>query len=123
MTDLEYKELLHERKKYLAKQEYWLITNNIKVGDKVKVLRAAKSHENGWSCSWVIYMDEYIGKELEVVAINSASNAGIVLGKEPDPPFIYPYFVLEPVKEKVKTRKEYNKTMNLKEIRKFFSKK
>lgn len=42
---------------------------SFKKGDKVKVLRRARTHERGWDNSWVTPMTKYIGKIGTVVSI------------------------------------------------------
>ena len=65
----------------------------IKVGDTVKVLRKAKSHEMGWSASWVAPdMDAMVGKEFVVDGI--FHEGGICRDK-----WAFPFFVLEKVKD------------------------
>jgi len=64
---------------------------NLKVGDKVKVLRKAKSFERDWKASWVKSMDDYIGKTLKV--IDFSCNSGVRL----DGNYNFPAFVLEKV--------------------------
>jgi len=39
-----------------------------KVGDRVRILRTARTHERGWRNSWVDSMDDTIGKIGMVVA-------------------------------------------------------
>ena len=73
----------------------------IEVGDTVKVLRAAKSLEMGWTGDWSYWMDKCVGHEYEVVKdYNNASCNGIELSCE----WAFPFFVLEIVKKKSKKK-------------------
>jgi len=64
--------------------------SGIKVGDRVKVLRRAKSGEMGWHNYWVEGMDEMIGKEYTVMGVD---DLGIVLNRCT----YFPFFVLEKI--------------------------
>lgn len=70
----------------------------IEVGDKVKVLRAAKDDENGWKEEWASDMSAQIGKTLVVQEIDG--NRGFRLSDE----YFYPFFVLELVEKGFKTK-------------------
>jgi len=80
MTKQEIHKQLHDK---------WIQLNNIKVGDKVRVLRKAESFENGWNGYWVREMDKFIGKVLTVNKIEEEISTKESL--------YYPYFVLEKV--------------------------
>ena len=63
-----------------------------KVGDEVKVLRKAKSKENGWGQVWSkMGMDSTVGKTLKVKMIHPSD--GYLLEND----YYYPFFVLEPM--------------------------
>lgn len=47
------------------------VTYEFKPGDRVRVLRTAKTHENGWDNSWVPSMDDAVGKEFEVTRVST----------------------------------------------------
>ena len=64
------------------------------VGDKVKVLRKAKSYKLGWGTCWTSGMDEFVGKTFEVISIESSN--GIRLNNQ----ILLPWFVLELVEKK-----------------------
>ena len=70
-------------------------------GDKVKVLRKAASHENGWENSWESEMDAAVGKTGTVVS-GESYNVGLRHNVNVKVPgvdqFGYPSFVLELVK-------------------------
>ena len=66
--------------------------SGIKVGDSVKVVRAAHNGESGWDNVWdANYMDEYVGSVYTIT--EDLGNEGFVLGDD----FAFPYFVLEKV--------------------------
>lgn len=67
----------------------------IKIGDTVKVLRKAVLDELGWECSWLSLMDDHIGKEFTVSALEGSE--GIRL----DNGYLYPFFVLEKISSPV----------------------
>jgi hypothetical protein len=71
----------------------------IEIGDTVKVLRKASTHENGWSNEWVEQMDVYVGGEYVVSNINPMFGYNLEIIS-----YWFPFFVLEKVKEK-KVRK------------------
>lgn len=88
---------MNERKH--TSEDYLKLHNScgLKVGDKVKVLRAAEDCEQGWSNSWADSMDEYIGSEAYIMDDDSASGFALT---PPDPDgfyFLFPYFVLKKV--------------------------
>lgn len=58
-------------------------------GDKVKILRIAKSHELGWGVQWNSEMNANVGKIMTVTRVESGN--GILLNSQ----FWYPWFVLE----------------------------
>lgn len=66
--------------------------SGLKVGDKVKILRKANTHECGWYNSWLFDMDKLVG---ETEVIDSISTYGIRFKSKP---YEYPFFVLEKVK-------------------------
>jgi hypothetical protein len=74
-----------------------------KKGDKVKVLRKATSHENGWENSWEPEMDSAVGKtgtvvaDKDVYAIGLRHNVNVKVSGVDQ--FGYPSFVLELVRD------------------------
>ena len=80
-----------------SKEERYLKLQNasgLKVGDKVKVTRAAKDFEKGWSDFWISPdMDKFIGKIVTISKINGTFGINF---KETD--YNFPFFVLEKVK-------------------------
>ena len=82
---------------YAERQDEWVETNNIKIGDKVRVTRTATDHENGWSNIWSCSeMDKAVNKVYEIVDINGRNGIRLNIG---DYCCWFPYFVLEKVEE------------------------
>ena len=65
--------------------------NKFKIGDKVRVIRIAKSRENGWDNSWVPGMNDYVGRVFKI--LKKDTGKGVCLGDEH---WNFPEFVLEP---------------------------
>ena len=78
-------------------QDEWIKANNLKRGDKVRILRKAKAYENGWRNGWVDSMDGTVGKVCYVIA--DCGCDGIKLGTSQGS-WRYPYFILEKVEDK-----------------------
>ena len=77
---------------YLQKHK----ASGLKIGDRVKVIRKAKNHEQGWRSFWSDEMDGFIGKECVIMRDKNAQ--GFALHNPANPrPFYFPYFVLEAV--------------------------
>lgn len=90
----------NERRENMNIQEaYRIMQENcgIEVGDKVRILRMPKYHENGWSAGVNPYMEEYIGQIYTVTAIRS--DWGFSLDN-----WWWPFFVLELVEKAPKTK-------------------
>ena len=75
---------------YIKEQEKWIKENNIKIGDKVIVTRKAESYENGWNDPWIGEMDEFIGKECEIIKYLYSISIEYKKFK-----YNFPYFVLK----------------------------
>lgn len=69
-----------------------------KVGDIVRVLRKAKTNEDGWENSWEPEMDSSVGNTATVVKPHSELKYNVRLVGEHVPDYGYPSFVLELVK-------------------------
>lgn len=86
---------------YVERQDKWLADNDIKVGDKVRIVRKAGSCEDGWDNIWRLNMDEAAGKVGTVSRISANFREWGIEVDVPDVgPFRYPYFVLEKVEQK-----------------------
>lgn len=89
---------------YAERQAKWIADNGIKVGDYVRVVRKADSHEDGWNNGWVDNMTYWVGKVFKVNYFNDT--AGIQLldncGADCGAVASFPYFVLEKVKPEYK---------------------
>lgn len=82
---------------YEERQAEWVKANNIKDGDKVRVIRKAKTNENGWGDVWDCeYMDPSVNKVLEVVETKGIAGISLDCGRVN---CCFPYFVLEKVEE------------------------
>ena len=91
---------------YEERQAEWVKANNIKVGDKVKVIRKCETEENGWGWTWNIHvMDSAVDKVFKIV--NSHYQKGILLRIGIDDCW-FPYFVLEKVEEPEKKYVPFN---------------
>lgn len=85
-----------EKESYEERQDEWLKANDIAGGDKVRIVRRAESHEDGWDNTWTAHMDDDVGKVGFVVEDNGDN--GIRVDTE-NGCWSYPYFVLEKVKD------------------------
>ena len=73
-----------------------------KVGDKVKIIRAAGCGENDWENAWVSEMDEYVGKVATVEVLCGMGGIGLRCEEiDEDGEFRFPYFVLEKVEKEI----------------------
>ena len=82
---------------YEERQAEWIKENDIKVGDKVRIVRKARANEGGWDNNWVPSMSDTVGEVGRV--IDDSSAVGIRVETD-DCSFAYPYFVLEKVEPK-----------------------
>jgi hypothetical protein len=81
-------------RKYL-KEHY---ASGLKVGDWVKVLRAAKDHARGWNNSWPSVMNKSVGKVLRIIEDNGVfgftlRDGLVMIG------LAYPWFILKRVRK------------------------
>ena len=79
----------------------------IEVGNKVTVLRKAKSGELGWGCSWNSSMLRFVGN---VYTVTNITREGILLNDT----YYFPWYVLE-LTELTEKKKEV-KEMTVSEI-------
>ena len=82
---------------YTEKQKQWIKNHNIKVGDKVRIIRKADPQENGWEIPWESAMNNTIKK---IGIITKISNRGIKISIENTIGWWYPYHVLEKIEDK-----------------------
>jgi hypothetical protein len=77
---------------YIRMQEL----SGFRVGDKVRVVRAAKKHELGWENTWVDEMDNTVGKIFTI--IDDLGKYGFTLSTDIDgknvPRLTYPFYCL-----------------------------
>jgi Mind bomb SH3 repeat domain len=74
-----------------------------KVGDSVRVLRRARTHEKGWENSWVSEMDKAVGKIGRVMHVSSIFAHDVLVKVPGAGSWSYPNFALKRV---VKTAKK-----------------
>lgn len=85
------------KKSYEKRQAEWVKKHDVKVGDRVRLIRAASNGEGGWSNVWPRSASNWVGKTLEVREINEVGIA--CHNPDADDWFGFPYFVLEKVME------------------------
>lgn len=93
--DLDALELVGEadEKSYEERQAEWVKENNLKAGDKVRVLRKFEDKEQGFLYCYSHQLDRFIGKIMRVAKIRDywiAVSEGLH-----GEPYGFPYFVLE----------------------------
>ena len=88
-------------KDYYGELDRWIKAHDLKVGDKVRILRSPTLEDmEGWGCDWFDWFDRYIGKPLMVVGFDDGDNDIEV--RLDDGRYIYvPYTVLEKVERSV----------------------
>ena len=97
-----------EIKKYLKGQKEFIEKNSLKVGDTVRILRAAEDDEMGWNNSWMPEMDAFVGGAALVTKLDGEYGIQLQDGME------YPYFVLEKVDfSSVKSRFSVGTILNI----------
>ena len=85
------------RASYGERQAEWVKNHDVKVGDRVRLIRAASNEEDTWPNVWPDKANEWVGKILKVREI---SEVGIACyNPEAGDWFGFPYFVLEKVME------------------------
>ena len=82
---------------YTEKQKQWIKKHNIKVGDKVRIIRKTDPQENGWEIPWESAMNNTIKK---IGIITKISDRGIKISIENTIDWWYPYHVLEKIEDK-----------------------
>ena len=71
----------------------------LKVGDKVKILRKVVDYEDGWGTVWPGSADTWVGKTGKIIEDGEGSGFKVFLEEKNDC-WYFPYFVLEKVEEK-----------------------
>ena len=79
-------------KSYEEKQEQWIKENNIKIGDRVKIIKKSFNGDNGWNNNWIDEMDSYISKISIISGIND-NNIFIIF--DDNRGFSFPYHLLQ----------------------------
>lgn len=82
---------------YEERQAEWIKENNIKIGDHVRLIRAASDEEDAWPNVWPCTAYGWIGNILRVMDIDSQNI--VCYNLDSDDWFGFPYFVLEKVVE------------------------
>lgn len=88
----------HDKEKsYEERQAEWVKANNLKPGDKVRILRGFETYEDGFSVRMGVSMRELVG---EVLTVKKVRNLFIAIWNEDHSNWwLWPYFVLEKVDE------------------------
>ena len=70
----------HNLKRFGMETEFikWMKEDPLKVGDKVRITRSAKSHSEGWDNTWISNMNKYIGTETVVTNIYGGSGISLL---------------------------------------------
>jgi hypothetical protein len=84
-------------KSYVERQEDWIKENDIKVGDKVRVVRVKTNYNDKWETSWTPELNKYVGRTGTITDINFLGMGGLALMFEDENEFIFPYYELEKV--------------------------
>lgn len=85
-------------KDYYKELDRWIKANDLKVGDKVRILRSPTLEDmEGWECTWDAECDKYVGKVLTVDEFCDEDNE---IGVKVDDVYnmYVPYTVLEKVR-------------------------
>lgn len=100
-------------KQYTQLQNTWIKQNNIKKGDRVKIIATGAPYMLGWDCGWTSEMSKMKGKIGIITDICTLSGFNITGAGDND--FWFPFCVLEKVKKvdvKVKINKDYTAVIN-----------
>ena len=96
-------------------EELQAYTGKFKKGDKVKVVRKAKSKEGDWILDWISPMTDFVNKTVTIEKIvENVRGYSMVEG------YVYPEFVLEKVETNSNlelTRNKYKKGMVVRSVR------
>lgn len=86
---------------YKEKQEQWIRENNIKIGDRVKIIKKSFNGNNGWNVYWAMFMNSAINK---TGIITNIDNEGIEIDVTNIGVWWFPYHVLKKVEDKIEFR-------------------
>ena len=84
--------------KYLEAQDKFIKITNLKIGDRVKVLRKANDDELGWDNKWSPSMDEWLCEVGVIRSFEGTTGISVYISKLEDY-WYFPFFVLEKVEE------------------------
>ena len=90
-------EEFYEKKSYAERQAEWVKANNLKPGDKVRIIRGFEPLEDGFCASMNSLMKDLVGEVLTV--IEATPSAIRIWDKDLSDFWAWPYFVLEKVKD------------------------
>ena len=99
---------------YKEKQKQWIEKYNIKVGDKVRIIKKSFKGDNGCNINWFEEKNLYIG---QIGIITEIENNCISIIFKNNHEFYFPYHVLEKIEDKSNFRfgakvKAYNDNIN-----------
>lgn len=86
------------RMSYEERQAEWVKKHDVKVGDRVRLIRAASDEEDAWPNVWPRTADGWIGNILRVKDIGGLNIA--CYNPDADHWLNFPYFVLEKIMER-----------------------
>lgn len=90
-----------KERSYIGRQAEWIEANNLKPGDKVRILRRFGPHEDGFCTSMGSSMEDLVDKVLTVRDTNTTAIR--VWNKDFSDFWAWPYFVLEKVEDEPET--------------------
>jgi hypothetical protein len=86
-------------KNYYKELGDWLMRNNLKAGDKVRILRSPTLEDmEGWECDWDDRLDKYVG-QVGIVDFYYGDNDMLATFPDGEEVFV-PYTVLEKVQRR-----------------------
>lgn len=94
--------------------------SQLKVGDRVMVMRKAKDQELGWGVDWVPVMDKLVGKIGKITADFAVNGWEVSIDNMTDDTFLFPTFVLQKVADKQPSLQDYQITICFDKKKKYF---
>lgn len=79
---------------YIDSQKQFIDDHSLKVGDKVKVVRAAKTDEMGWNLTWLPTMNKAVGNEFVITELHPSYGIALQSGVQE---FWVTWFVIDPI--------------------------